>query len=96
LASERRGKEERETKETKVYVEVNLDGSGQADIATGIGMLDHLLEQIARHGLIDITIKSPSAWGGRSAKRWETSAASCASGTQSCRWMRRWRWWRST
>jgi imidazoleglycerol-phosphate dehydratase len=53
---ERRGKEERETKETRVSVEVNLDGSGQAKIATGVGMLDHLLEQIARHGLIDITI----------------------------------------
>ena len=53
---ERRGKEERETKETKVRVELNLDGSGQASIATGVGMLDHLLEQIARHGLIDITI----------------------------------------
>ncbi|MCJ7491993.1 MAG: imidazoleglycerol-phosphate dehydratase HisB [Dehalococcoidia bacterium] len=53
---ERRGKEERETKETRVSVEVNLDGSGQARIATGVGMLDHLLEQIARHGLIDITI----------------------------------------
>jgi imidazoleglycerol-phosphate dehydratase len=53
---ERQGKEERETKETRVSVEVNLDGSGQAKIATGVGMLDHLLEQIARHGLIDITI----------------------------------------
>lgn len=53
---ERRGKEERETRETRVRVEVNLDGSGQARIATGVGMLDHLLEQIARHGLIDITI----------------------------------------
>ncbi len=53
---ERQGKEERETKETKVKVEVNLDGSGKASIATGVGMLDHLLEQIARHGLIDITI----------------------------------------
>ena len=53
---ERQGKEERETKETRVSVEVNLDGSGQARIATGVGMLDHLLEQIARHGLIDITI----------------------------------------
>jgi imidazoleglycerol-phosphate dehydratase len=53
---ERRGSEERETKETKVRVEINLDGSGQASIATGVGMLDHLLEQIARHGLIDITI----------------------------------------
>ena len=58
MASERRGKEERETKETKVYVEVALDGSGRAEIATGVGMLDHLLEQIARHGLIDITIRA--------------------------------------
>lgn len=55
---ERRGKEERETKETRVSVEVNLDGRGQASIATGVGMLDHLLEQIARHGLIDITISA--------------------------------------
>lgn len=53
---ERQGKEERETKETRVSVEVNLDGSGKARIATGVGMLDHLLEQIARHGLMDITI----------------------------------------
>ena len=56
MAGERVGKEERETKETKVYVEVDLDGSGQASIATGVGMLDHLLEQIARHGRIDITV----------------------------------------
>lgn len=58
MATERRGKEERETKETRVSVEVNLDGTGQADIATGVGMLDHLLEQIAKHSLIDITIKA--------------------------------------
>ena len=55
---ERQGKEERETKETRVSVEVNLDGSGKARIATGVGMLDHLLEQIARHGMIDITISA--------------------------------------
>ncbi len=55
---ERRGKEERETKETKVSVEVDLDGTGRAAIDTGVGMLDHLLEQIARHGRIDITIKA--------------------------------------
>jgi imidazoleglycerol-phosphate dehydratase len=55
---ERRGKEERETKETKVSVEVDLDGSGRAAIDTGVGMLDHLLEQIARHGRIDITISA--------------------------------------
>ncbi|MGD0765557.1 MAG: imidazoleglycerol-phosphate dehydratase HisB [Dehalococcoidia bacterium] len=58
MATERRGKEERETKETRVSVEVNLDGTGQADIATGVGMLDHLLEQIAKHSLIDITLRA--------------------------------------
>jgi len=41
-----------------VAVEMNLDGSGQADIATGIGMLDHLLEQLPRHSLFDITIRA--------------------------------------
>jgi imidazoleglycerol-phosphate dehydratase len=58
LAGERRGKEERETKETKVRVEVDLDGSGRSDISTGVGMLDHLLDQLARHSLIDITISA--------------------------------------
>ncbi|MGQ9572530.1 MAG: imidazoleglycerol-phosphate dehydratase HisB [Dehalococcoidia bacterium] len=58
MAAERRGSVRRETKETKVAVEMNLDGSGQADIATGIGMLDHLLEQLARHGLFDITVQA--------------------------------------
>lgn len=55
MTGERRGREERETKETKVRVEVDLDGSGRSEISTGIGMLDHLLEQLARHSLIDIT-----------------------------------------
>ena len=47
---------ERETKETRIRADVNLDGSGTADIQTGIGFLDHMLEQVARHGLIDITL----------------------------------------
>jgi len=58
LAAERRGRVRRETKETQVTVEMNLDGSGQVDIATGIGMLDHLLEQLPRHSLFDITIQA--------------------------------------
>jgi imidazoleglycerol-phosphate dehydratase len=58
LPPERKGSVERETKETKVSVEVNLDGSGRADISTSIGMLDHLLEQLPRHGLFDITIRA--------------------------------------
>ncbi len=48
----------RNTKETKIYVKVNLDGSGKSDINTGIGFFDHMLNQIARHGNIDLTINA--------------------------------------
>jgi imidazoleglycerol-phosphate dehydratase len=48
----------RETRETKVDVRLDLDGSGRTNVATGVAMLDHLLEQVGRHGLIDITIKA--------------------------------------
>jgi len=48
----------RQTKETQVEVEILLDGSGRADVATGIGILDHLLEQVARHGLLDISLRA--------------------------------------
>jgi imidazoleglycerol-phosphate dehydratase len=46
----------RETKETKVEVRVDLDGGGRAQISTGIGFFDHMLEQLARHSLIDMEI----------------------------------------
>ncbi len=58
MPAERKGGVRRETKETQVRVEMNLDGSGRADITTGIGMLDHLLEQLPRHSLFDITINA--------------------------------------
>jgi imidazoleglycerol-phosphate dehydratase len=48
----------RNTKETQIRVELNLDGSGQAKLATGIGFFDHMLDQIARHGLIDLEIEA--------------------------------------
>jgi imidazoleglycerol-phosphate dehydratase len=56
--SDRIGSFKRETKETSVEVSWNLDGTGQADVSTGIGMLDHLVSQIARHGIFDITVKA--------------------------------------
>ena len=48
----------RKTRETDISVSVDLDGSGRAEIATGVGFLDHMLEQVARHGLIDLTIRA--------------------------------------
>ena len=48
----------RKTKETEISATVDLDGTGAYDIATGIGFLDHMLEQLARHSLIDITLKA--------------------------------------
>lgn len=53
----RKVKQERNTNETKISIELNVDGSGKADIHTGIGFFDHMLEQIARHGKLDLTIQ---------------------------------------
>src|SRR5918994_2774158 len=49
---------QRNTKETQIRVRVDLDGTGQAALSTGIGFFDHLLDQVARHGLIDLTIEA--------------------------------------
>ena len=48
----------RETKETRVEVRLDLDGSGRASAKTGIGMLDHLVEQIGKHGLLDLEVRA--------------------------------------
>ena len=53
----RTGRIERNTAETRILVEVGLDGSGSYDVSTGIGFLDHMVEQFAKHSLIDVTMK---------------------------------------
>ena len=49
---------ERKTKETEISVELNLDGTGVYDVHTGIGFLDHMLEQLSRHSLMDLTLRA--------------------------------------
>ncbi len=54
----RRAAVRRQTKETAIEVEVDLDGTGAAEIETGIGFFDHMLDQVARHALIDLKVKA--------------------------------------
>ena len=49
---------ERKTKETSISVDINIDGTGKYDIQTGIGFLDHMLEQVSKHSLIDLKVKA--------------------------------------
>ncbi len=55
---ERNARVERNTAETQITVEVNLDGAGHAELATGVPFLDHMLDQVARHGMLDLAIRA--------------------------------------
>jgi imidazoleglycerol-phosphate dehydratase len=54
----RRARIERQTKESKVLVELDLDGTGRADVSTGVGFYDHMLDSFSRHSLIDLTVQT--------------------------------------
>ena len=56
--SDRKASIQRNTKETKINITLNLDGTGVSNISTGIGFLDHMLEQFSRHSLIDLEVKA--------------------------------------
>lgn len=101
----RTGRVERATKETKVLVEIDLDGTGVADVSTGVGFFDHMLDQLSKHGLFDLTVRTEGdlhidshhtmedtalALGAAFREAWETSAASAGSPTSRCPWTRPW------
>jgi imidazoleglycerol-phosphate dehydratase len=54
----RRASVARNTKETQIRVELDLDGSGRCDVKTGLGFLDHMLDQVARHGMVDLVVQA--------------------------------------
>jgi imidazoleglycerol-phosphate dehydratase len=58
VAAGRSARVERATKETRIVVAVNLDGTGRAEIATGVPFLDHMLDQVARHGMLDLSVQA--------------------------------------
>ena len=93
----------RNTKETQISVKLNIDGTGQSKLETGIGFFDHMLDQIARHGMIDLEVKAVGDLhidGHHTVEDvelrldklfqtpWEISQAFVGTATPMCPWMR--------
>ena len=58
MSANRIGHVDRKTKESAVGVEINIDGSGVVDVSTGIGFFDHMLNQLGKHGLFDLSVRA--------------------------------------
>ncbi len=76
---------DRRTKETEISVELNVDGTGIYTIDTGIGFLDHMLEQLSRHSLIDLTVRAKGDTHIDFTTRWRIPVSPSARP-----WRRRW------
>ena len=68
---------ERKTKETDISITLNLDGTGNNDIHTGIGFFDHMLDGFARHGLFDLTVRVNGDLDVDSHRRYRNCARKC-------------------
>ena len=92
----------RNTNETQIRVAINLDGTGRQKLNTGVPFLDHMLDQIARHGMIDLEVEAVGDLHIDAHHTVEATAmpratrrASAATATPMCRWTRRCRAWSS-
>ncbi len=70
----RKAKIVRKTKETSITVEMNIDGKGKYKIDTGIGFLNHMLEQLSKHSSIDLNLKAKGDWNREKARYFRKSS----------------------